>query len=195
MLYPHLLLVRGQSGLRIYKLEFKADAVESACKEPTLLASNCAEFRFGSITDCLSLYHDGWLATAYFQQRSVRSTEGIRFVSSSGHTANIDVPLDGPYFTGASHTICRVINFGAGGPVGFQCFANLIRHHRHPGYMRLGHTEAPSPKHCTYIPLAGRQGFVREVTFDEETGRVCTAFRPSNKNGTGPPEILVADII
>ncbi|KAF7967336.1 hypothetical protein HWV62_34663 [Athelia sp. TMB] len=188
VVYPHILLMRCTSHLLIYGL----DSIEDG-DSPPVLASNRPGSTAGSITACLSRYQDAWVPTHYYQNVGSRVTEGIRFVSATGHAHDFDVPLDGPYALGESHTVTRVINFGAGGPVGFQCFASFIRHDNHVGYMRLGFREAPSPKHFTYIPLAGRTGFVREVGFDEETGRICAVFRPFNKKGLGPAEIIVAN--
>lgn len=63
-------------------------------------------------------------------------------------------------------------------PIEVQCFAHYVRPDDHPGYIRLGHTEAPDPARSMTITLSDHNGQTEDLSWDEESGRVCMLYIP-----------------
>jgi hypothetical protein len=58
---------------------------------------------------------------------------------------------------------------------------HLTRSDRHAGYMRLGRSKAPQLEHVTSvrIPLVGECGVIKDLSWDEESGRIGILFDSS----------------
>jgi hypothetical protein len=143
-----------------------------------------------SISDALYPLHDGQLATFTLSQ----GRESTFILPSLGSSNQIFVrhAFDGPCSIGNSRAIgCN--EFIDMKPVELRCFTHYTRRNDHNGYVRLGRTEAPDTSRSVSIQLLAWDGRLEDVSWDEESGRICVIFSPSDDRGSRG--LLMVDMV
>jgi hypothetical protein len=64
------------------------------------------------------------------------------------------------------------------GPITVQCFTHFTLSDGHIGHWRLGRTKSLDPSRSVTISLAGHNGRMEDVSWDEESGQVCVIYTP-----------------
>lgn len=73
---------------------------------------------------------------------------------------------------------------------------HFTRSDRNIGYMRLGRSQAPHPSHVASIriPLTGQTGVIKDLSWDEESGRICVLFESSRDHGPQRRHLMAIDL-
>lgn len=64
----------------------------------------------------------------------------------------------------------------------------------HPGYMRMGLSRAPDHSKAHNLSLKGQLGEVEDMSWNEESGRICMVCIPSSRNDSEPRSLVVVDL-
>ncbi|KIM86421.1 hypothetical protein PILCRDRAFT_4916 [Piloderma croceum F 1598] len=102
--------------------------------------------------------------------------------------------FDGPCSTDSSRAIgCRdTVEFQH---IELLCFSASTYHDASTGYMRLGRTQAPDPSRSVSIQLLGYYGHVEDLSWDEESGRICAIYNPVDEYYGSSSSLLMIDMI
>lgn len=197
MLCPHMILVSTTRGLHLYRApQIDSDDGINACIGTATLQPIAAYLKDEPSTgkqiwDSLCpQHHDGHVATYTFTDLE----DALLILPGPGQTSEAFVRyvIDGPCSMGNSRAIgCR--DFVDMQPMTLQTFTHFTRHHRHPGYMRFGRTSAPSPSLTTSIPLVGWDGRTEDLSWDEQSGKICVISSPFEDRSTR--NMLLVDMI
>jgi hypothetical protein len=74
------------------------------------------------------------------------------------------------------------------------CFSAGTYHDASTGYLRLGRTRAPDPSRSVSIQLLGYHGHVEDLSWDEESGRICATYNPAGEYSISS-SLLMIDMI
>lgn len=189
----HMLLVSTPSDLYLYQAP-KLVPISPDIESHALVASPLAIYGPQRPNDGRmiwdTVHHDGRIATYTYSS----DEESLLILPPPGGNEDdiVRYVLDGPCSMGNSRAVgCRL--WVDQEPMELQCFTHFTRPDNHFGYARLGLSKAPEPSHYTSISLVGQNGRVEDLTWDEESGRICLIFSPWHDRTTR--EMLMIDMI
>jgi len=185
ILCPHMILVSHFSSLSLYRIPELRPACNDGTFNPAVsipLATHSHDTPVNEklIWNTLCPHFDGHLATYTFSEE-----DAVLILPSPGQSKDefVRYVINGPCSMGYSRAIgCR--DFIDLEPMELQCFTQFTRSDGHPGYKRLGRTEAPRPTHVVSIPLLGQDGRPEDISWDEESGRISVLFSPRGDRTT-----------
>ena len=180
-----MILVSHGPNLSLYRIPELIPAYNDRIHGPVVCTSISTYMQGAWVNDTLI-----WdmLCPSYDGRLPIYTWEGdqdLLILPSPGESQDkiVRYVVSGPCFMRTSHTIgCR--DFVVQQPMELECFSHFARSYTHVGYMRLGRTEAPHPKHTASIPLQNQDGRVEDLSWDEESGRISVIYSPSNNRDT-----------
>jgi hypothetical protein len=193
MLCSHMILVSTPLGLHLYRIpDFGSDASShSDIAHPlAVYIQGKSEESDKTVWDSLCLHYDGRLATYTFTEEE----EALLILPCPGQSEDEFVRhvIDGPCSMGNSRAIgCK--DFVDMQPMELQGFTHFTSHNRHVGYVRLERIKAPDPSRPVLVSLPGQDGRVEDLSWDEESGRICVIFSPFGDRSTR--NMLMVDLI
>lgn len=81
------------------------------------------------------------------------------------------------------------------GSIELNICTHFSKHDDHPGYMRLGTSEAPDPSRVVNIPLDGQSGYIKDLSWDEESGRICVLIWSPDQDEVSDRRLLIVDLL
>jgi hypothetical protein len=181
VLCPHMILLSTLSGLYLYQTpEFMP--LGSSIKSCSNLSTPIAIHEFTKpkqegklIWNALCPHLDGRFWCYIFSEVE----EALLISPLPGSDDDfVRHVFDGPCSTDSSRAIgCR--DTVESHHIELLCFSAGTYHDTSTGYLRLGRTQAPDPSRSVSIPLLGYHGHVEDLSWDEESGRICAIYNPA----------------
>jgi hypothetical protein len=175
ILCSHMILVSASFGMFLFEIPQLKPASEGGFSNPVSVAPLVANGQDVSIRNALCRHHDGCVSAYAFaeHQEALVILPPLENLSQKA----VRYTLQGSCYRNASRAIMCHDHLGLG-PITVQCFTHFTRSDGHVGYLRLGRTKALDPSRPVTISLAGHNGHMEDVSWDEESGRVCIIYTP-----------------
>jgi hypothetical protein len=175
ILCSHMILVSASFGMFLFKIPELKPAGEDRSSHAVSVRPLVANGQDMSIRNALCNHHDGCVSVyAYAEHQEAFVI--LPSVGDSEYKATRHI-LHGSCYRNASRAIMCHDHLGVD-PITIQCFTHFTRFNGHVGYVRLGRTKALDPSRSATISLAGHNGRMEDVSWDEESGRVCIVYTP-----------------
>lgn len=124
-----------------------------------------------SIWNTLCSHHSGRLSTMTYSQDGGCALVVLPPTGQSESDAVVHCPVNFPIARCATRSIWRR------GDGAESTKLNSCVHFTNPGnqygYMRLGRSRPPDPSHVSCISLNDTDGVIEDISWDEESGRIC----------------------
>jgi hypothetical protein len=182
-----MILVSTLLGFHFYRMPDDASCSEVA--PPLAVYAKGKSDHGRTVWNGLCSHYDGRLETYTFTEE-----EALLILPSPGQSEDdfVRYVIDGSCSMGNSRTIgCK--DFADMQPMELQSFTHFTRTDGNAGYVRLGRTKAPDPLRPTSVPLLGQDGRVEDLSWDEESGRICVICSPFGDRNIR--YMLVVDVI
>jgi len=177
ILCSHMILVSASFGMFLFMIPQLKPAGEGGLSHAVSVTPLVANGRDVLIRNALCRHHDGCVSAYAFAEHQ----EALVILPPLENLTQkaVRYTLQGSCYRNASRAIMCHDHFGQG-PITVQCFTHFTRFDGHVGYLRLGRAKALDPSRSVTISLAGHNGHMEDVSWDEESGRVCIIYTPLN---------------
>jgi len=172
-----MILVSTLLGLHLYRIPDVAsnDASRSEVMPPLAVYMQGKPDNGKAIWNAMCSHSDGRISTYTFDEEE----DALLVLPNPGQSSAdfVRYVIHGPCSMGNSRAVaCK--DFIDMQPMELQILTHFTRMDSHNGYVRLGHTKAPDPTQSVPIALLGQDGRAEDLSWDEESGRICVIFSP-----------------
>jgi hypothetical protein len=176
ILCSHMILVSASFGMFLFEIPQLQPATESDLSHPVSVIPLIANGQDVAIRSALCRHHDGCVSAYAFAEHQEALVILPPLDSLSQKAVRYTLQGSSCYRNASRAIMCH--DHQGKGPITFECFTHFTRSDGHVGYLRLGRTKALDPSLSVTISLTGHNGRMEDVSWDEESGRVCVIYTP-----------------
>ena len=200
ILCPHLILVSAPSCIYLYKIPELSTMPENGVLNivpATPLAKYeewTVDYHHNFIWDTLCSHHSGRMSTLFFSESGSCLLAVLPSIGQS-HSDAVTHMVGTHAAFGPTRAIWLKESLQPIERIKLESCVHFTKPDTHAGYLRLGRTRAPDPSRSCYIPIGGQFGHVQDISWDEESGKICIVCLPLAGDEHSGKIMLLVDLV